>query len=172
MTVRPSAYVGERSDMRSAQPRLMPHTASAGYTVASVTLPLQPAFAHHQLGVLQRIQRGALPKIVAADPEREAVIQARYRSGYGRRRTSPCARNRAASGTTALPDRRPAAAPRKGRDRRPRRFDTHRSLEFRVHRNRMRPHHGHAHTVVAETLRFGRPMIFRLSCIILVSSPV
>src|SRR5471030_467371 len=38
-------------------------------------LRLEQTFAHHELGVLNRIERGAFPEVVAADPEREAVVE-------------------------------------------------------------------------------------------------
>ena len=37
----------------------------------------QQTLAHHQLGVLNRIECCALPKVVATDPERETVVQSR-----------------------------------------------------------------------------------------------
>src|SRR3954464_6068173 len=38
-------------------------------------LRLQPSLAHHQLGILNRVQRGAFPEVVPAHPEGEAIIE-------------------------------------------------------------------------------------------------
>ena len=58
-----------------AEPKSAGPSGARGFLPVPSATPAKETFAHHQLGVLDGVEGGAFPEVVAAHPEGEAVVE-------------------------------------------------------------------------------------------------